>query len=567
MNLLTTNACLQLPLGSEVELLVAGRLSNGNISDEQLFGLVNQERLRPVGEEDSLSSLSRRAVLSQTPDFRFYDANGRLQWTPATGTRLALNFFQSFDKFDNAYQNTFFNTLRRLRIENTETYEETSSWRNTGLSLQAERRWNEHWHTALTLSRSTFDNDNFLQASLRRSTWRRDTTVGITNHNRNAIGGYALQWENRWQPAERQAVNFGYQGQRHHLRYDVGIDADTLLAGRSTAWEHAAFAEWNGRLAPQWRLRAGLRATYYAPSEQLFFSPRGQLRFEPLPGLALQVSASRYYQFLRELDYETRLGNFQPFFVLAAAGPFPVASSNHFAAGLSFLGERFGFELEYFDRHTAGVMEYALVRAGFDAEEEAPTRTLDYFPFIGTGRSYGLDLLLRKTSGAYTGWIAYTISKTTNRFPEILNGASFPASNDRRHQLQVVNQYRLNKWTFSGTYVFASGRPYTDLADLARLSAQLNDRRLLRAAERISYLDDYHRVDLGLQYDFRIGALQAYAGASVFNLLNRQNVKYRQYVFAIPETLRISEEFRSTVIGNELEMLDRTFNVKAGLRF
>jgi hypothetical protein len=80
----------------------------------------------------------------------------------------------------------------------------------------------------------------------------------------------------------------------------------------------------------------------------------------------------------------------------------------------------------------------------------------------GSGRAYGLELFLKKKYGRFNGWIGYTLSKTENKFAAINNGNYFPARQDRTHDLSVVGIYQLNKrWTFSGTFVYATGNAVT----------------------------------------------------------------------------------------------------------
>jgi len=80
----------------------------------------------------------------------------------------------------------------------------------------------------------------------------------------------------------------------------------------------------------------------------------------------------------------------------------------------------------------------------------------------GSGRAYGLELFLKKKYGRFNGWIGYTLSKTEDKFAAINNGNYFPARQDRTHDLSLVGIYQLNKrWTFSGTFVYATGNAVT----------------------------------------------------------------------------------------------------------
>jgi len=272
----------------------------------------------------------------------------------------------------------------------------------------------------------------------------------------------------------------------------------------------------------------------------------------------LRASWGYYYQFLREITYEDRYGRPQQFLVLADGARFSVAGSNHLALGGAFGGQGFRLDIEAYHKRTQNVMEYALLFNGFRGRE--------YVFFEGQGVTRGIDLLLEKNSGAYTGWVAYTLSKSDQRFPDILDGAAIPAQNDQRHQLQWVHRYRLGDWLLSGAYVFGSGRPYTDLAALNRM-APVNDRRIVDLENRIRRLKAYHRVDLGVAYRFRISGFRSRARFSIFNLFNRQNVKYRQYIYQLEQTNPLGNDPRELIVGSDLQLLDRTLNFAIEVEF
>ena len=65
----------------------------------------------------------------------------------------------------------------------------------------------------------------------------------------------------------------------------------------------------------------------------------------------------------------------------------------------------------------------------------------------GTGKAYGLEMMLRKKSGRLNGWIGYTYSRTWIRassiFPEenINDGEYFPANYDKPHDLTMAGNY------------------------------------------------------------------------------------------------------------------------------
>ena len=90
------------------------------------------------------------------------------------------------------------------------------------------------------------------------------------------------------------------------------------------------------------------------------------------------------------------------------------------------------------------------------------TTNLDSILTFGHGEAYGLELFVKKNFGKLTGWLSYTLSKTTQVFAELNNGNRFPASFDRRHNFSLAESYELSKrWTLSADFVFYTGRAFT----------------------------------------------------------------------------------------------------------
>ena len=80
----------------------------------------------------------------------------------------------------------------------------------------------------------------------------------------------------------------------------------------------------------------------------------------------------------------------------------------------------------------------------------------------GRGRSYGMELLLKKSYGKLTGWLGYTLSWSQNKINGINNGKWYNASNDRRHDVSIVLMYDLPRhWDISALWMFNTGQAYS----------------------------------------------------------------------------------------------------------
>ena len=69
-------------------------------------------------------------------------------------------------------------------------------------------------------------------------------------------------------------------------------------------------------------------------------------------------------------------------------------------------------------------------KEGVLPEDNTNTDSDGAFTF-GKGDSYGIELLLKKNKAKITGWIGYTLSKTTRFFNDVNEGVAFPAKYDR----------------------------------------------------------------------------------------------------------------------------------------
>jgi hypothetical protein len=80
----------------------------------------------------------------------------------------------------------------------------------------------------------------------------------------------------------------------------------------------------------------------------------------------------------------------------------------------------------------------------------------------GKGWSYGVEFLVRKEVGKFTGWIGYTLSWTKQQFDELNFGEPFFARYDRRHDVSIVLMYSpTSRINLSLSWVFATGNAVT----------------------------------------------------------------------------------------------------------
>ena len=148
-------------------------------------------------------------------------------------------------------------------------------------------------------------------------------------------------------------------------------------------------------------------------------------------------------------------------------------------------------------------------------------------------------MLLQKQSGRNTGWLSYTLSKVTESFPSLAAGA-FPADQDQRHELKIVDIHPLNihplrGWKVSGTWILSSGHPYTAPGGIETITLPFDEtrtfERVVAGPKNGERLPAYHRLDLSLTREIvPLGdGGKGVLAISVFNVYNRKNVWYKEF--------------------------------------
>jgi hypothetical protein len=146
-----------------------------------------------------------------------------------------------------------------------------------------------------------------------------------------------------------------------------------------------------------------------------------------------------------------------------------------------------------------------------------------YREAIGTGYAYGLELIARRNSGTWTGWVAYTYGRSLRRNPAKGNEL-LPYVLDQPNTLTVVGTTRLPRnWRAGGRFRYATGNPITPIAgtfvdmdgDVVPIDGPLLSERL----------PAFFQLDLRVDHAWRRkwGVLNLYI--DVQNVTNRRNAE------------------------------------------
>ncbi len=268
---------------------------------------------------------------------------------------------------------------------------------------------------------------------------------------------------------------------------------------------------------------------YYSKSESIKtfgnFEPRLGVSYQLNEASSIKASYTKSTQYLHLLSNTSSV---TPLDVWTPSGQYIKPQiSNQFALGYykNLKDNAYTLELETYYKTVDNRIDY------IDGSDLIGNNNIETEILNGEARAYGLEVLFRKNKGNFTGWLAYTLSKSEQRAlggnaggPGINNGDWYNTPYDRTHDISLTGSYKLNdKWRFGSNFVFQTGRPVTypngqytyEGLSIATYSNRNEDR-----------LPAYHRLDVSATYTPNIDNDKRWKGEWVFgiyNLYNRRN--------------------------------------------
>lgn len=178
---------------------------------------------------------------------------------------------------------------------------------------------------------------------------------------------------------------------------------------------------------------------------------------------------------------------------------------------------------------------YKKIQNVLDYKDNANVTNLDAIEsqlLFGDGKSYGVEVLLKKKVGNITGWISYMLSRTEQKIENINGNNWYASKQDRTHDVAVVGMYDVNdKFNLSATWVYHSGNAVTFPSG----KYIMNNEVIFYYTERNGYrMPAYHRLDISGTIKLGVGRrLTSELSFGCYNLYGQKNaytISFRESV-------------------------------------
>ena len=290
------------------------------------------------------------------------------------------------------------------------------------------------------------------------------------------------------------------------IRYDIGTQDTSFtwnpLSLKNTTRETSVFLQDRWEVSNKLKVRGGIRLTDYNLHKQFYLDPRLGLKYHFSDDIAFKANWGLYHQFLttaNNQDENLRLVELW----LGIPEDKPASISEHLIGGVEYMSPRnIFYRIELYQKTFENLLTLKQDNAN-EVEGTSPDSTINEF-WDTRGNSNGIELLIKKSSGKFNGWIGYTYSETKYYTePSGWHNPNF----DRTHTLNVVASYDITTdLELSTALTQSSGNPYTKILgrvydweqSLYNNSYWYPIDSYLIGEKNTERYDDYFRIDIGM---------------------------------------------------------------------
>jgi hypothetical protein len=456
-------------------------------------------------------------------------------------------------------------------------------------NLSSSLKWNHTYNTKLSSQFSAIiSNYNYEVDSKQDSTQYSSLNYSLNQRLFRADFTYF--------PADKHKVEFGLNVTDYALSPGVQKPLGTFSEIKpktledEQALESSLYISDQFELSPKLLISGGLRFNLFTPfgpkTEYVYFpgTPRsvenisdtlhyrnGQI-LKAFPGLEFRFSSryvittdlsvkagiQRNFQYLNMISNTTSMS---PTDIWKLSDRYiPPQRGDQFSLGLykNFTRKAIETSVEVYYKILKNILDYK-GGANLLMNEHLETDILN-----GSGKAYGIELMVKKQTGIVTGWISYTYSrsllKVDGKFEEekVNGGRYFPANFDKPHDLKIVSNIKMSRRiNFTSNLIYNTGRPITYPVAYFNF---YNVSRVFYSNRNEYRIPDYLRLDFSATLNGNLKSRKLSHSSlsfTVYNVLGRKN----PYSIFFKVENGVVNGYQMSIFGQPIFMITYSFRI------
>lgn len=456
-----------------------GDLQNyhGSVSIGLLTSRINFEG--PIVKDKTAFNISARTTYFSavaTPfmpkdskfSYWFYDLNAKINHKFSDKDRLFFGLYNGQDKYHDNYEDDWGDNNYH------DHYGSDMKWGNTIPSL----RWNH------VFSQKLFSNTTISYNHYRMNLSSFDEETNKSNNSftssSSTYGSEIIDWgassDFDFMPSPKHSIKFGINYLYHDFAPETtsmrdkyndkesSSDSTYSTTGKEIyAHELSLYIEDNWKLTDFLHVNPGFAYTVFSVEGKSYhnYQPRLSVKYIINSYWNVKASFTMMSQCVHMLS-STPIAMPTDLWVPITKDIKPEHATQYSVGAYCTRIKGYEFSLEGYYKEMDNVLEYkdGMSYMGFSGN-------WNQLVAMGEGTSKGVEFMARKTSGALTGMVSYTLSKSDRKFDRgsgVNNGEKFPFTYDRRHNFNIALSQEFNeRIQLDVTWMFYSGA-YTSIS-------------------------------------------------------------------------------------------------------
>jgi len=484
VNNMTMNGMVEIPISGNGSLIIALRHTYYELYNPGDFN----SSARRNNDNDSINDVDLNIV----PDYRFRDFNLKYSAKFHDRDLFYVSLYGGNDQFSYSIEEP---------VKNVVITKNTSEKNvQSGGAIFYGKSWKNGYSTNFSLNYSVLKSeftDDLSVEKINQQTTDQQKDLDASNILRENT----LQIDNRFPVSHAHTLEGGMVIKSN--RIELVEDTFDIIQANITdeARRVTLFFQDNISIGKNIDLKGGLRLTHAINLKKLYPEPRVSVSVKAGESFKFNAAWGIYDQFITKSSVVDELGNYRYIWTVCDNEDIPVLTSIHYIAGTSYNHHDFTVSLEGYYKNVDGLTRY--IRNVANNLEGI---------YQGKGRSFGMDLMIKKDYKGHSAWVAYSLSKTEELFEYFKKDEYRRAPQDQRHEVKLAALANLDPFFISADYVFGSGFP-SSLSILAEDGDNMT----------------YSRLDVSFIYTFLDRKLKGEIGLSILNVFNTQNIKYANF--------------------------------------
>ncbi len=514
INMISGDLYGQIPISNKLALQVSARRSITDLIKTPTYKEFFKRAFQDT-EVGGGSNQNSSVDISQDEKFYFYDFTAKVLYDINEQHKARFSFININNNLD--YTETAVSSAR--------TDQSNLSQTNLSFGGNLESEWTDRFSTKLNAYYSNYnlDSENRINNGQQILDQRNEVIETSVKLNTTYKLTTNLNWLNGFQFSEVGITNFTDVTQPPYESNIKGVIRTNSL------YSEISYASPNKRLVA----RGGGRL-YYIVNVQYFdeiiVEPRLNLSYELYPNLQLEVKGEFKNQTTNQIiDLEQNfLGIEKRRWMLSnnkndtvPGNPnLPIVKSKQGSMGINYDKGQWFIGLEGYYKEVNGI---STVTQGFQNQNQ-------FNGEIGKYDVKGLEFLINHKNALFSTWLSYAYNLNNYTFEDIVPNV-FPNNLDIRHTLTFASTYTYENLKIGIGINYRTGKPFTkpqegvDGIDFTTFPVSINYQE-----PNTSRLPDYLRADASAIYNFNISKrVKATAGASILNILNKENILNTYY--------------------------------------